>query len=167
MAARLFAVVRSLFVAALFVSLWTWFLPRWIAAGKNVPLELHLGWPLVLIVIGGLIDLRCFLDFAWQGLGTPAPFDPPRRFVAVGFYRWVRNPMYLGFALVLIGEALLLPSITTEMLIMLAILAVTVWAFVVFYEEPHLHELFGEEYDRYRGSVRRWLPKLTPYGQSG
>ena len=163
MAHRLFAVVRSIVVAALFVSLWTWFVPRWIAASKGVALDLVPGWPISLMVVGGAICVGCFLAFGWRGRGTPFPLDPPREFVAVGFYRWVRNPMYLGMALVMIGEALLLPAITTEMLIVTAILAALVTLLVVFYEEPHLHEVFGAEYDHYRQQVPRWIPRFRPY----
>ncbi len=54
-------------------------------------------------VLGFAVALRCIWDFGWTGRGTPAPFIPPQRFVAVGFYRYVRNPMYLGFAAGWIG----------------------------------------------------------------
>jgi len=155
--------VRSLIVSAAFISLWTWFAPRWIAAGKGVPLHLERGWPLILMVAGGAIMLLCIFDFAWTGLGTPAPFDAPRRFVTVGCYRWVRNPMYLGMGLFLAGEALLLPAITNEMFLMIAILWATVTVFILVYEEPTLHRLYGADYDRYRQHVRRWIPRLTPW----
>jgi protein-S-isoprenylcysteine O-methyltransferase Ste14 len=160
---RLFAVVRTLIVGAIFVSLWTWFFPRWFAAEKGISLEIRTGWPLVLMIAGGIVVVRCALDFAWTGLGTPAPFDPPRRFVAVGFYRWVRNPMYLGMALVLIGEALLVRGIRAEMFVMIVVLWAVVASFVVLYEEPTLKRLFGDEYERYRREVPRWIPRLSPY----
>jgi protein-S-isoprenylcysteine O-methyltransferase Ste14 len=160
---RLFAIVRTLIVGAIFVSLWTWFFPRWFAAGKGIPFELERGWPLVLMIAGGIVVVRCMLDFAWTGLGTPAPFDPPRRFVAVGFYRWVRNPMYLGMALVLIGEALLARGIRTEMFVMIVVLWGAVSLLVILYEEPNLKRLFGDEYEEYLRAVPRWIPRLTPY----
>lgn len=163
MPTRLFAVIRSIAISILFVSIWTWFMPRWIAAEKGVTLKPGTGWPVVLIVLGGIIMLRCVLDFGWRGRGTPFPLDAPRQFVATGFYRWVRNPMYVGMAITLIGEALLLPPITKEMLVMLAILAVLVSLLVIFYEEPHLQELFGEDYELYRRNVPRWIPRLRPY----
>ena len=48
--------------------------------------------------------------FVTRGKGTPVPIDPPRRFVADGLFRYVRNPMYVGALLVLLGEALLFRS---------------------------------------------------------
>src|SRR5687768_16825112 len=146
---RLFALVRSIAVSCVFVSIWTWFMPRWMAAEKGVALQLGSGWPLLLMVAGGIIAVRCILDFGWRGRGTPAPFDAPRQFVVSGFYRWVRNPMYIGMAIVLVGEALLLPPITTEMLVMLGVLAILFSLLVIFYEEPHLQELFGADYEQY------------------
>jgi protein-S-isoprenylcysteine O-methyltransferase Ste14 len=54
-------------------------------------------------VLGFAVALRCVWDFGRTGHGTPAPVAPPQRFVLVGFYRYVRNPMYLGFAIGWIG----------------------------------------------------------------
>lgn len=157
---RLFALLRSAFFATLFVSLWTWFVPRWMAGGPLRPV-----WSLpaiALMIIGGAIMLRCVWEFAWTGRGTPMPLDPPRRLVVRGLYRWVRNPMYVGMATFLIGEALLLPDVRREMLILLAVLAVVVHAFVYFYEEPSLRRRFGDDYVAYCSKVRRWLPRLQP-----
>ena len=156
---RLFAVARAVVVATIFISLWAWFIPRWLAGG-----DLHPRWtvlPVALMAIGGAIMLRCVWDFAWTGRGTPAPFDPPRRLVVAGLYRRVRNPMYLGMFLFLAGEALLLPDITREMLLVLAGAAVLAHGFVFLYEEPKLRELFGDDYVEYCRNVRRWLPHLV------
>jgi len=163
MGQRLFVAVRSLIVSTFFISLWAWFIPRWISAGKHVPFELTTGWPLIFVVIGGAIALRCIFDFAWTGLGTPAPFDAPRRFVTRGFYRWVRNPMYVGFGTFLVGEALLATHITREMFYEIAFYFASAAIFVLVYEEPTLRRTFGEDYERYKQHVRAWLPRLTPY----
>ncbi len=71
--------------------------------------------------------------------------------------------MYVGMGIFLIGEALLLPSITREMLIMAAICWVVVTAFILVYEEPTLRRLFGDDYIEYCRHVRRWIPRLTPW----
>jgi protein-S-isoprenylcysteine O-methyltransferase Ste14 len=160
---RAFALVRSFAMSALFVSLWTWFIPRWIAAAKNVALAPRGGWPLILLAVGAAIMLLCTWDFGWTGRGTPAPFDPPRRFVARGLYRFVRNPMYLGMAIALFGEAFLLPLIRNEMFWVDAFFIGAVTLLVLFYEEPKLQRSFGDEYAAYRQHVHRWRPRWTPY----
>lgn len=164
MGARVFALVRSTIVGTLFVSIWTWFLPRWLAGNRfraepNAP-------AIILMSIGALIMLRCIFDFAWRGLGTPAPFDPPRRLVVSGLYRWVRNPMYVGMGVLLAGEAMLLPAITWSMLTMVSIMWIVTTLFIVAYEEPTLRRLFGAEYEAYCLNVRRWIPRLTPFDNS-
>src|SRR4051794_18062722 len=79
MAGRLFVFARTAVVSTLFVSIWVWFVPRWIAAGKHVRLEPQLrAFPAVLMAIGATTMLWCVWEFAWTGRGTPAPFDPPR-----------------------------------------------------------------------------------------
>jgi protein-S-isoprenylcysteine O-methyltransferase Ste14 len=164
MPSRLFVMLRAAFFAALFVSLWVWFIPRWLAGG-----DLHPRWNFVsgvLMGVGSAIMLRCVWDLAWTGRGTPAPFDPPRHLVVTGLYRWVRNPMYLGMALFLVGEAFLLPDITRGLLIVLASALAVVTLFIMAYEEPTLRRLFGDDYVEYCRNVRRWIPRLTPFDKS-
>lgn len=163
---RWFAVARAIVVSTIFVSIWTWFFPRWFAMSKHVALEPRVSVAsVVLMIAGGAIMLRCVWEFAWRGRGTPAPFDPPRRLVVTGFYRFVRNPMYVGMGIFLIGEALLLPAITREILIMAAVCWALVTAFILVYEEPTLRTSFGDDYREYCRNVRRWIPRLTPWRQ--
>jgi protein-S-isoprenylcysteine O-methyltransferase Ste14 len=162
---RLSAVARAALFASLFISLFTWFIPRWLAAGRPLGPEPRV-LPLSLMIAGGLIMLRCIWDFAWTGRGTPAPFDPPRRLVIRGLYRWVRNPMYLGMGLFLLGEALLLPQITRGLLAVIAVAGVSVTLFVMVYEEPVLRGKFGADYETYCRHVRRWIPRLTPFDKA-
>lgn len=167
MDSRVFAIARTLVVAPLFVSIWTWFFPRWFARAKGVAFEARpSALALALMIAGLLIMVRCVWDFAWTGRGTPAPFDPPRRLVINGLYRWVRNPMYLGMGILLAGEALLLPSIAQEIVIMMVILWAVVNGFIMLYEEPKLRDLFGDDYKRYCENVRRWIPRITPWSPS-
>jgi protein-S-isoprenylcysteine O-methyltransferase Ste14 len=96
--------------------------------------------------------------FARFGRGTPAPFDPPRRLVVRGPYRFVRNPMYIGAGLALIGVAMFYRA--PQMLVYVAAFWAITHAFILLYEERVLRRLFGREYDEYRRQVRRWLPRL-------
>jgi protein-S-isoprenylcysteine O-methyltransferase Ste14 len=114
---------------------------------------------LIPIAIGAAIYLRCAWDFASTGQGTPAPIDPPRRLVARGLYRFVRNPMYFGVLLALLGEAWLFRSAA---LLIYAVMAFT-WQhlFVLFYEEPALKRKFGESYSDYLARTPRWIPRVN------
>ena len=116
------------------------------------------GWLGILPILAGFaIYLWCAWDFATAGRGTPAPFDAPRRLVARGLYRWVRNPMYCGVLLMVFGQALLFWSRPTLWYGIAAALAFHLM--VVIYEEPVLGHKFGESYRQYRHQVSRWLPK--------
>ena len=164
MESRPFAIVRALAVATVFVSMWTWLMPRWFASSKGVSLAPHWNTAnIALFVLGFTIMAKCVWDFAWTGRGTPAPFDPPRRLVVSGLYLFVRNPMYIGMGLVLLGEILLWPQIARELIILMVVLWALVNGFVMLYEEPHLRDKFGDDYIHYCQHVRRWLPRLTPF----
>src|SRR5437016_10075108 len=161
MARRLFAVARALIVAPLFVSLWMYFVPRWIAGAQAFNNPRALGW--IVVAIGAAIGLPCVWEFAWRGLGTPAPFDPPRKLVISGPYRFVRNPMYFGMGIALLGEAIVFPNITWLMLAMVVSLWAVVSVFIIEYEEPTLRRMFGADYEAYFREVRRWIPRLRPW----
>ena len=100
-----------------------------------------------------------FWGFALIGGGTPAPIAPTKILVVRGLHRYVRNPMYIGVALVIAGQAWLLHS--WHILIYLGCVLVIVNFFVIFYEEPTLHRQFGAEYERYRARVPRWIPRIA------
>ncbi len=160
-----FSLVRSFFFAAVFVSLQVWFVPRWVGIrGRwEAPLEEPWRWlGIAPLACGAALMLACVWRFGTVGKGTPAPFDPPREFVAVGPYRHVRNPMYLGMALVLISEAVLFgerASLTRIAWYGLALAALTE-CFVLFYEEPTLRLKFGGAYEEYCRRVHRWVPVI-------
>jgi protein-S-isoprenylcysteine O-methyltransferase Ste14 len=105
---------------------------------------------------GALLALCCIATFVAIGKGTPAPFDPPRRLVVRGPYRFVRNPMYLGGALTLAGAALFYQSMF--LLVYGCIFGLAFIVFVLLYEEPTLRRTFGADYEAYCLHVGRWLP---------
>lgn len=139
--------------------------PRWLLQREaldmsTVPALLRAVGPVVgaLVFVAGLgLFTWCVLLFARVGRGTLAPWDPTRRLVVVGPYRHVRNPMISAVATMLTGEALffLSPRIATWLLLFLAINH----TFFLLIEEPGLARRFGEEYERYRAAVPRWLPR--------
>lgn len=111
---------------------------------------------LVPLLAGFILYYASARDFVVRGKGTPAPIDPPTELVVSGPYRMVRNPMYLSGVLILGGEVLLYSSLF--LLLYLCVIWLVFHLFVVFYEEPHLREIFGAAYEDYCRSVSRWLP---------
>jgi protein-S-isoprenylcysteine O-methyltransferase Ste14 len=112
----------------------------------------------LLIALAAPVLLESFARFALEGMGTPAPVLPTRHLVVKGFYRYMRNPMYVAVLSIIVGQALLLGSGY------LLVYAVVVWAgflgFVLSYEEPKLRKTYGAEYEAYCARVRRWVPRI-------
>jgi protein-S-isoprenylcysteine O-methyltransferase Ste14 len=114
-----------------------------------------LGWPVLLF--GAVVLLWCVWDFYRIGKGTLAPWDPPTKLVVLGLYRLVRNPMYIGVLGCVAGWALIKGS--PVLAIYTVVVAIAFHLRVIFYEEPTLARLFGNDWQRYRTTVNRWLPK--------
>lgn len=114
----------------------------------------------ILIAVGVVPIVGSFAEFI-RAHGTPIPLASPPRLVIRGCYRYVRNPIYVGFLAVLLGQTLLLGS--------LALLKYTAVAFCIgaaavrFYEEPVLARRFGDDYIAYKAAVRAWIPRLHPW----
>ena len=160
---RWFALFRTCIFALVVMGTVGVYLPRYmglLSGGLHRDFRL-LG--LLPLCAGVYIALRCAFTFAWTGLGTPAPIDPPRVLVVNGMYRYVRNPMYFGMALLLIGEWLVWGSDLRRALEYIACFAVAVLLFVVFYEEPALRRKFPDDYAEYSRNVPRFLPRLHPW----
>lgn len=155
--------VRALVYATLFISFFLVFLPaqvlRWSGLEPRQPVEIGLPQMvgIALVVLGGLLAIWCVVMFATIGKGTAAPFDPPRRLVVRGPYRFVRNPIYVGAGLALGGAALFYTSL--PLFGLLVFYWIVLHALVHFYEEPTLKRTFGSEYEQYLRDVRRWWPR--------
>ena len=108
-----------------------------------------------------VVLLDAFARFVREGLGTPAPVAPTEHLVVGGLYRYVRNPMYLAVASLILGQALLLGQLI--LVPYAALFGLAVWGFVRWYEEPTLTRQFGAEYEEYRSAVPGWWPRRTPW----
>jgi protein-S-isoprenylcysteine O-methyltransferase Ste14 len=115
-----------------------------------------LAYPLWLSGAAGMF--WCFWNFTANGRGTPAPFDPPKELVAVGLYRFVRNPMYVSGIVALLGWILWSPSL--PMIAMPVVFFFAAHSFVILYEEPTLRKKFSAAYEDYCKRVPRWIPKF-------
>jgi len=159
----MFVLIRTLTYATLFIGFVLIYLPARLLAWSGIVRPTGLGWPQILgaviCAVGALIALACVCSFAFIGKGTPAPFDPPRRLVIRGPYRFVRNPMYFGAALALAGAALFFQS--ALLFAFVAGFLLVTHLFVVIYEEPTLRRSFGPEYETYCERVHRWWPTAS------
>ena len=164
---RWLTVVASLAVGTAFFALWFWLLPGWLGFRVETAGTAHWRWSAVVpSVLGFAMAMRCVWDFGSTGRGTPAPFAPPQRLVVVGLYRYVRNPMYVGFAVGWIGLWVVFGHPNPRVIAAVAGVALAVHLFVLFYEEPTLRKKFGEDYEDYGRNVRRWWPRTRGWDKS-
>ncbi len=145
--------------------------------------ERHAQWPAIwtgqhfggaaLFGLGAILFLHCQWLFAVKGQGTPAPIDPPKKFVRRGLYKWVRNPMYLAVFTLVGAEALFLMSWHIAVYLILLMCLIHTW--VLAYEETVLRRSFGAMYEDYKRDVPRWLPRkprpplqtVPPFSRAG
>jgi len=143
--------------------------PIWLMRTNNIALMLGTTGSRILAQAAGLLLLAFGLflftsslrRFATEGEGTLAPWDPPRRLVARGPYRYVRNPMISGVLFVLFGEALILVS-QPHLMWALIFLGMNI-VVIPLVEEPGLRRRFGASYVEYCRHVPRLIPRLHPW----
>jgi protein-S-isoprenylcysteine O-methyltransferase Ste14 len=145
-------------------------LPGWLlltrggAIGAGLPKPINLiiaATGLTLTTLGLFLAAGAIRRFSTEGKGTLAPWDPPRRLVVRGTYRYVRNPMISGVLSILAGEAIFFGSMPIfEWFVFFAVLNAI---YIPLIEEPMLVGRFGHDYLSYQKHVPRWLPRLTPW----
>ena len=162
MAGRIKAVVGSLVFLILapgvIAGLIPWLITGWapLPPGEGAA---ALRWTGFILIAGGLVVvLDAFARFAWEGLGTPAPVAPTRTLVVSGFYRFVRNPMYVAVAALIFGQTILFASWVVALYGI--VIAIAFDSFVRLYEEPTLRRAYGEAYVAYCAATPRWIPRF-------
>jgi protein-S-isoprenylcysteine O-methyltransferase Ste14 len=149
--------ICTVFVPGLIAGLGPW----WIAHGTlRMPFDIGpLRWLGILPLLAGIL---VYLATAWQfgtvGHGTPAPWDAPRELVRSGLHAIVRNPMYVGVLLCIVGVAVLWQA--AGLFAWAAIVGLAFHLRVLLYEEPVLRRTFGSAFEEYARRVPRWLPRL-------
>jgi protein-S-isoprenylcysteine O-methyltransferase Ste14 len=153
---------RATTYASLFIGFLLIYLPARMLAWAGVTPPATVGAEqiagMVVGAAGAALALWCIFTFAWTGRGTPAPWDPPRRLVTSGPYRFVRNPMYIGAGFALGGAALYYHS--WLLLAYMAFFRLAVHLFVIGYEEVALRQTFRDEYLAYCNRAGRWWPRI-------
>jgi protein-S-isoprenylcysteine O-methyltransferase Ste14 len=139
--------------------LFTVYVPYLLAARTpsfDVGVFRHLAFPFW--ILGALVIIQCSADMIRRGRGTPAFVDPPKQLVIAGWYRYVRNPIYLGALVVHLGFIVWFGSLVATLYACLFFTAYH--SLIVVVEEPILRKNFGEAYEAYCRAVPRWVPRL-------
>jgi protein-S-isoprenylcysteine O-methyltransferase Ste14 len=168
-----YALPRHLLSIAVLPLVMTVAVPLWVA--RTNAIRFHIGTTIgeialqILGLIVGVIGVVLFISslrrFHTEGDGTLAPWDPPRKLVVRGPYRYVRNPMISGVIFILFAESLILLSKPHAMWA-LTFLAAN-FIYIPLLEEPQLKLRFGEQYAEYCRHVPRLFPRFTPYDSVG
>ena len=159
-----FTTLRSIIYVPLFILFFRWLALNVRGYDSRIGVTLPQWFTIigiVAMVMGGILVIICVLVFIIRGKGTPAVFDPPTQFVATGPYAYVRNPMYIGGFILLIGFGLYHTSMS--ILILALVLLVVFHFFILLVEEPNLERLFGKSYLDYKKKINRWIPTLKHY----
>jgi protein-S-isoprenylcysteine O-methyltransferase Ste14 len=158
--------IASLAVGAGFLALWFWLLPPWLGFRVD-PLGVA-GWRWIAAAtsaLGFAVAIKCIWDFGWTGRGTPVPIAPPQRLVVVGFYRYVRNPMYVGFFVGWLSLWVIFGRANRAALTVAIVAVAAAILFVRLIEEPILRRMFGAQYEEYCSNVPRWIPRMRAWNQ--
>jgi protein-S-isoprenylcysteine O-methyltransferase Ste14 len=110
------------------------------------------GWCLVAAAL--LLSAAAVFLFRRAGT-TPIPTQPTTALVVHGPYRFTRNPMYVGFAILYLGLTLLVNSVWP--LGLFPVMITLLEKLVIAREEAYLEAKFGDEYRAYKARVRRWI----------
>jgi len=138
-----------------FVSLW---LDKFLPVRLLLPVPANILLSVPLLVIGATLCLWTVYSFV-KARGSPVPLNPPRRLVTTGLYSGIRNPMILGWIIMLFGIGLLLNSISlififNPIFILLNIL------YLKAVEEREMEKKFGQEYLKYKENVPMFIPRF-------
>jgi len=128
---------------------------RWKLPPSSLALRI-LAWTLIALALLPLVE--SIARFVWAGRGTLVPFAPTETLVVSGFYRYVRNPMYLGVLTGIAGQVILFRSL--PLVGYGVLLALGFHFFITRYEEPTLRKTYGSQYDDFCRRVPRWIPSI-------
>ncbi|HBZ68959.1 MAG TPA: isoprenylcysteine carboxyl methyltransferase [Deltaproteobacteria bacterium] len=120
----------------------------------GLPFSVRLGAAVLAVLLGLAIGGNAFGHFRRTGQ-DPKPWESTPEIISTGIYRFTRNPMYVGMALIQIGIGIGLGNGWIIALVLPVL--VLVYLTAIRHEEAYLEQKFGETYTKYKSSVRRWL----------
>ena len=145
----------GLSVLLVFISLW---MDKFLPVRLLLPVPTNMLLSLPLLVIGAMLSFGTVYSF-FRARGTPAPLNPPQKLVTTGLNSWIRNPMILGWIIMLFGVGLLLGSIPLIVIFPPLFILLNV-LYLKMVEEKELEKKFGQEYLKYKESVSMFIPRF-------
>ena len=157
----LFSLILPVTFAFLIPSIFILKFNNHILAPNSFISEVMLSVGIFLILLGLGFVIYTNKSFFKVGEGTLAPWDPPKKLVLDGLYRYVRNPMISGLSMIILGESMIFYSI--ELFGFFLFVVILNHVYFVYSEEPGLIKRFGNDYIEYKKNVPRWIPKIRPW----
>lgn len=145
----------SLSILFVFTSLW---LDRLLPMRLLFSTPINLSLSVLPLVIGAILALWAVYTFV-KTRGSPVPLNPPKKLVTIGLYSQVRNPMLLGWFLMLLGLGILLNSISLIFIFTPIFILLNV-VYIKTIEEKEMEKKFGEQYLKYKKSVPMFIPRF-------
>ena len=142
-------------IVGLLIGAGMWFVAK---ATPRISLDSQVRWVIAALLVASGLIITLLGGAAFRRAQTtvnPLKPEAASTLVVVGIYRHTRNPMYVGFAMVLIGWAAYLSSPLTLFGPALFVLFIT--RFQIIPEERVLSAKFGQQFSEYKAKVRRWL----------
>ena len=122
------------------------------------PARTNIFLSLPLLIIGATLALWTVYTFV-KARGTPVPLNPPKKLVITGLYSWIRNPMLLGWIIMLFGVGILLNSFSLIVIFTPLFICLNV-TYIKTIEEKEMEKKFGKQYLRYKESVPMFIPRF-------
>lgn len=154
---KISSILFGLFVGTVFFILLPYFLIQ-LNAYFSLPVyssKLFTILGMTLMIVGENIFIYCSRLFLIFGRGTPAPIEPPKKLVVSGLYKYTRNPIYISYFIIFLGEFLFFGQLLLLIYFFLSI--ITINLYIKYYEEPILKKRFGKSYKEYFKKIPRWL----------
>lgn len=113
---------------------------------------------ILLLISGFILTVWTMILFNFKGKGTLAPWNPPKKLIKEGPYKYIRNPMITGVLMILTSEYFFFGEI--KLLFWTIIFFIINNIYFYFFEERELEKNFKDEYLEYKKNVPLWLPKF-------
>lgn len=149
----------SLLVLFIYASLW---LDRFLPVTVLLPRPINMLLSGLLLVMAAVITLWPVYRF-FRVRGSPVPINPPQELVTTGMYARVRNPMVLGWIILMFGLGLLLNSISLMFIFTPFFLIINI-LYLKTIEEKELEKKFGQQYVKYKKAVPMFFPRFSNKG---